>query len=165
MGVLVPYLYFNILGGPTRKHKIFMGDSGSLTLGFILGVLFVKYAMNNPAVMEYRREGLTTSITMLIVPMFDVVRVVITRFFHHRALFEADKNHLHHKLMRAGLNQHQTLVIILTAALLFALVNGVLVYQFGISLTVILVVDILLYLLFNLGIDHAIRKNGQQPFA
>ncbi len=165
MGVLVPYLYFNILGGPTRKHKIFMGDSGSLTLGFILGVLFVKYAMHNPAVMEYRREGLTTSITMLIVPMFDVVRVVITRRFHHRALFEADKNHLHHKLMRAGLNQHKTLVVILTLALIFGAVNYILVYKIDISLTIVLVIDILLYLLFDQGINHAIRKNGQKPFA
>ena len=165
MGVLVPYLYFNIWGGPKQKYKIFMGDSGSLTLGFILGVLFVKYAMHNPAVMEYRREGLTTSITMLIVPMFDVVRVVITRFFHHRPLFEADKNHLHHKLMRSGLNQHKTLAVILTLALLFGAVNYILVYQIDISLTIVLVIDIVIYCLFNLAIDQVIRHKGEQPFA
>ena len=164
MGVLVPYLYFNIWGNPERHHKIFMGDSGSLTLGFILGVLFVKYAMDNPAVMEYRREGLAVSVTMLIVPMFDVVRVVITRFVHHRALFEADKNHLHHKLMRAGLDQHQTLVNILSIALLFGAMNMSLVYLLDTTLTFVLLTDVVLFFLLDCAISHAIRRKGGQPF-
>ena len=45
MGVLLPYSYFNIFGKVERNRKIFMGDSGSLTLGFILSFLFVKFAM------------------------------------------------------------------------------------------------------------------------
>ena len=71
MGVLVPYLYFNLLGDPKKNRKIFMGDSGSLTLGFILGFLFVKFAMHNPNVMTYHKDGLILSITMLIVPMIN----------------------------------------------------------------------------------------------
>ena len=64
MGVLLSYLYFNIWGNPSKNRKIFMGDSGSLTLGFILGFLFVKYAMYNPEVMPYHKDGLMISITM-----------------------------------------------------------------------------------------------------
>ena len=47
MGVLIPYLYYNLFGGPNRDKKIFMGDSGSLTLGFILSFLSVKLSMDN----------------------------------------------------------------------------------------------------------------------
>ena len=117
MGVLVPYLYFNVLGSVEKKQKIFMGDSGSLTLGFILGFLFIKFAMDNPNVMPFRKDSLLLSFTMLIVPMIDVVRVVIARTLHRRPLFQADKNHIHHKLMRAGMTQHQALVTILLLAL------------------------------------------------
>jgi UDP-GlcNAc:undecaprenyl-phosphate GlcNAc-1-phosphate transferase len=51
IGILVTYLYFNIWGDPNKNRKIFMGDSGSLTLGFILGFLFVKALRNDPRVM------------------------------------------------------------------------------------------------------------------
>lgn len=164
MGVLVPYLYFNICGDPEKKQKIFMGDSGSLTLGFILGMLFVKYAMNNPAIMEYRRDGLTTSITMLLVPMFDVVRVVITRMYHRRSLFQADKNHLHHKWMRAGLSQHATLFAIILTAIFFGVINILMVKYFDMSLTYSLAIDIALFVIYNFLLDHYIRSKGEKPF-
>ena len=164
MGVLVPYLYFNICGKAEKNRKIFMGDSGSLTLGFILGFLFVKLAMVNLHSGDARREGLTLSITMLVVPMFDVVRVVITRFRHKRPLFLADKNHIHHKIMRAGLNQHQTLFTILLTAIVFGALNILLIFTFGQTLTFVLTLDVVLYTVFHLVLDQIIKKKGRQPF-
>ena len=164
MGVLVPYLYFNICGNPEKNKKIFMGDSGSLTLGFILSTLFVKLAMSTPRAATIRREGLTLAITMLVVPMFDVARVVIVRLMHHRPLFEADKNHIHHKLLRMGLSQHQTLFTILLMAIFFGLLNITLVFSLGQTLTTVLVLDIILYIAFNYIIDFFIRRKGLKPF-
>ncbi len=164
MGVLVPYLYFNIYGDPERKKKIFMGDSGSLTLGFILGMLFVKFAMDNRGVMEFRRDGLMISITMLIVPLFDVVRVVLTRMYHRKPLFQADKNHLHHKWLRAGLGQHSTLLVILLTAIFFGIINFVMMKCFELNLTGSLFIDILLYIAYNLLLDRHIRAKGEKPF-
>jgi UDP-N-acetylmuramyl pentapeptide phosphotransferase/UDP-N-acetylglucosamine-1-phosphate transferase len=149
MGVLLSYLYFNIWGNPSKNRKIFMGDSGSLTLGFILGFLFVKYAMYNPEVMPYHKDGLMISITMLIVPMFDVVRVVVMRLRKRRPLFDADKNHIHHKLMRAGLSQHKALAAILAIALAFAAVNFAMVFFIKINFTYVLVIDIALFFIMN----------------
>ena len=164
MGVLLSYLYYNIWGDPTRNRKIFMGDSGSLTLGFILGFLFVKYAMDNPNVMPYHKDGLMISITMLTVPMFDVVRVVIMRLRNHRPLFDADKNHIHHKLMRAGLNQHQTLVCILTLAVLFTMLNLLLIFVFNLGMTYTLLIDIVFYFIFNYFVNRKIRQNKGLAF-
>ena len=164
MGVLVPYLYFNICGDPEKNQKIFMGDSGSLTLGFILSMLFVKFAMDNPAIMEFRRGGLMLSITMLLVPMFDVVRVVLTRMFHKRALFQADKNHLHHKWLRAGLGQHQALFAILLTAIFFGVINILMVQFLDISLTYSLTIDIILYIVYNILLDSYICHKGEKPF-
>ena len=56
MGVLIPFLYYNIWGRVEKNQKIFMGDSGSLTLGYILGFLFVKFTMDNPNVAPFRLD-------------------------------------------------------------------------------------------------------------
>lgn len=165
MGVLVPYLYFNLFGDPQKNRKIFMGDSGSLTLGFILGFLFVKFAMNKPDIIPFHTDGLILSITMLIVPMFDVVRVVLVRMLHHRPLFDADKNHIHHKLMRTGMNQHQALITILMIALLFAAINVVMTFALKMQLTWSLIVDIVLFFVFNYLINKEIQKKGEKVFS
>ncbi len=164
MGVLVPYLYFNILGDPAKNRKIFMGDSGSLTLGFILGFLFVKFSMVNQNVMAFHKDGLILSITMLIVPTFDVVRVVILRILHRRHLFQADKNHIHHKLMRMGLSQHQALGIIIAVAIGFTVLNALITLAFDLNLTYTLIIDIILFILFNQIIDAKIRRRGSVIF-
>ena len=164
MGVLVPYLYFNILGDPAKNRKIFMGDSGSLTLGFILGFLFVKFSMINLNVMSYHRDGLLLSLTMLIVPMFDVVRVVLVRLSHKRPLFQADKNHIHHKLMRAGMTQHQALGSILFMALVFAIINITLTNLVDNDLNIVLLADVVFFMLFNYLINREIRKKGGKAF-
>jgi len=162
IGVLVTYLYYNIWGDPEKNRKIFMGDSGSLTLGYILSFLFIKYTMDNPLVMPYRKDGLLLSFTLLIVPVFDVVRVIIVRLKNHRGVFEADKNHIHHKLMRAGLSQHGALLVILGFALFYCVLNFLLSKVMLAS--VVVAIDIVIYLVFHLVVDRQIVKNGKKAF-
>lgn len=156
MGVLIAYLYFNIFGSPERHTKLFMGDSGSLTLGFILGFLMVKFAMDNNSVMPYRRDSLLLSYTLLIVPCFDVVRVVMARLRSHQPLFKADKRHLHHKLLRCGLTQHQTLCVILLMQVAFVVTN-ILAYNY-MDFTWIVLINISTFTLLNLIMDVVIRR-------
>ena len=162
MGVLIAFLYFNIVGGKNNSMKIFMGDSGSLTLGFILGFLLVKFSMDNPNVMPFRRDGLMLSYTLVAIPILDVFRVILVRLRHRKPLFGADKNHIHHKLMRAGLTQRQALVVILAMALAYIAVNRLL---FGVMyFSSVVVLDIALWLVFHAAINHFIRRNGQKVF-
>ena len=162
MGVLTAYAYFNIWGKPEKKTKIFMGDSGSLTLGFILGFLFVKYVMVNPQSTIFHDDAFSVAFTLVIVPMFDVVRVSLARMSHHRHIFKADKNHIHHKLMRAGLTQHQTLCTILAMALLFIAVNFLLVRYLGV--TWIVMVDVVLWTALNFLLNRYLQSKGQPAF-
>ena len=155
MGALIAFSYFNLFGKTERNTKIFMGDSGSLSLGFILGFFAVKCASDNTAIWPTRPEALLVPISLLFVPMADVVRVTLYRFFHHQPLFNADKNHIHHKLMRAGMNQHQTLTTILGLALVYICLNYGL-YSF-IGSTWILLIDILLYCLVNICINIKLK--------
>ena len=52
-GVLVPFFYYNVFGSVERARKIFMGDTGSLTLGYTLSFLAIKYSQHNTDIMPY----------------------------------------------------------------------------------------------------------------
>lgn len=163
MGVLIPYTYFNIFGEQEKNRKIFMGDSGSLTIGYILGVLLVKFCMVNPHIAAYRKESIFLSITLLIVPIFDVCRVIIVRLIHKQGIFRPDKNHIHHKLMRTGISQHQALISILALAMFFIGFNMLCLNILDTTLTIL--TDICIYSIFNIFIlNYFIRKNKQEPF-
>lgn len=164
MGVLIPYLYYNLFGGPNRDKKIFMGDSGSLTLGFILSFLSVKLSMDNSAVMPFNPWHMPVALSLLLVPVFDVVRVILHRLRTHRAPFHPDKNHIHHKLIRYGLTMHQSLITIILIAIAFLAINSA-VFYLSYSFTLMLIIDILLYtaltIYLNLATRHKIQEERQ----
>ena len=162
MGILIPFMYFNIFGKAEKNRKIFMGDSGSLTLGFILGFLFVKFTMDNPNVRAFSPDSMMLAYSLLLVPVYDVIRVSLIRIKHHAPIFQADKNHIHHKLMRAGLNQHQTLVTILLLAIGYIFVN-ICLWTFC-DLTVLVVADVIVWLAFHYIVNRLILKRGEQVF-
>lgn len=159
MGVLVPFLYYNVFGSAEKNRKIFMGDSGSLTLGFILSFLFVRYAYYNPTVAPVHIDGLLAPLTLLIVPILDTFRIVFVRLLHHSSLFKADKNHIHHKLMRAGMTQHWAVVTIIGIALVYIILNIELWHFWGINY--ILLLDVVLYVLIQIVIDFRIKHREE----
>ena len=116
--------------------------------------------MHNPNVMPYRNNSLLITYTLLIVPCFDVVRVIITRLKNRHPIFKADKNHIHHKLMRAGMSQHQALVTILLLAATFVVLNKAL--RPIMKSDIIVLTDILVYTVFQLVTDIFIRKNERR---
>ena len=95
---------------------------------------------------------------------FDVVRVVIMRLRKRRPLFDADKNHIHHKLMRTGLSQHQALVCILLLAVSYTLLNTLLTIICNLGMTYTLLIDVVLFFLFNYMVNKAVLQNDQLPF-
>lgn len=103
-GVLVPFFYYNVFGSAERSRKIFMGDTGSLTLGYTLSFLAIKYSQVNPDVISYTEGAFVIAFSTLIIPAFDVIRVVLVRIREGKSPFEPDKNHIHHKLLSIGLS-------------------------------------------------------------
>lgn len=159
MGVLVAFLFFNLFGKEEDGRKVFMGDSGSLTLGFILGFLFIKLTMDNPAVCMFHDDAMMLGLSLVVVPVFDVVRVSLVRMRHHAPIFQADKNHIHHKMMRMGLNQHRALIGILLLAVFYIALNC-LVWAMINNVTVTLLVDVAVWVAVQQVINKAIKKNG-----
>lgn len=159
LGVLVAFMRYNIFGR-VGENKTFMGDTGSLTIGFILATLFIRYSMFKPQDTLINGNRILLSGSLLIVPVFDVFRVMLVRFVHHRNIFAADSNHLHHKILRAGFSQRQALYIILCIALTFITIN----HNINLPVSLIVCLDITIWIFIQFIINWAIKKNNGKVF-
>ncbi len=119
IGSLAVYFCYNVFGS---KHKIFMGDSGSLLLGYMLTAFVFHFceinAYNEVPEALHMVAAPAVAICVLSIPVFDTIRVSLTRIKHHKSPFNADKNHIHHLLLRTGLNHIQTTCILLAVSVL-----------------------------------------------
>ena len=156
LGTLVPFFYYNVFGNPTKRKKIFMGDTGALTLGLLLSFIALSLTeIDAPQVTkDYNQTVLAFS--PLLIPAFDVVRVYFHRIRRGRNPFLPDKCHIHHKLLALGLNQKASLCAILLTAVLLMLVNVSL--SPGIGPTWLLAGDLMIWICGNLLITRAIRR-------
>lgn len=146
-GMLIPFYYFNVLGASKRRRRIFMGDTGSLTLGFSIAFLAISFSMNNKDIKPFSEGAIVAAFTTLMVPVMDVARVMWVRFSNHKSLFEPDRNHIHHKFLDLGFSHRLTMIYILLIALFFSVFNIVSV-QF-ISNNIVLALDAVLWTLFH----------------
>jgi UDP-GlcNAc:undecaprenyl-phosphate/decaprenyl-phosphate GlcNAc-1-phosphate transferase len=110
-GATIGFLKFNI-----PPAKIFMGDAGSMLIGIVCAILAIKFIELNMAVnltQKYFPAAPAIAMAILVIPIFDVMRVVILRLLKKISPFVADNNHTHHRLLRLGLSHKQaTLVLI-----------------------------------------------------
>lgn len=157
-GVIVPFWFYNVFGNAKRGHKLFMGDTGSLILGYIISLLVIHLSRaDNQGVAGH--SNMVLAFSTLIVPLFDVVRVVMHRLREKKNPFLPDKNHFHHKLLRTGLRPRAVMVSILFIALFFIVLNWLLDDILG--TTGLLITDIVLWTLLQLGINMAIKKHKE----
>ena len=161
VGVLIAFFYYNVYA---HKHKTFMGDTGSLTLGFTLSFLILHYWQLTPVWNPYFHNVGIVAVSTIIIPCLDVIRVMASRIRDGRNPFLPDKNHIHHKLMRTGLNTHLTMLTLLALSMLFVIANYLMAAY--ISQTVMIVVDIVLFIMMHLTINYFIYKkeNGMQEY-
>jgi UDP-N-acetylmuramyl pentapeptide phosphotransferase/UDP-N-acetylglucosamine-1-phosphate transferase len=112
LGALVPFFIYNVFA---KRHKIFMGDAGALVLGVILAALIISFnEINISATSPYHIFNVPmVSVCILVLPMFDTIRVFTIRIFHKKSPFSPDKNHLHHMFLALGYNHKQATAILL----------------------------------------------------
>ncbi len=111
IGALLAFFYFNVF---SKQQKIFMGDTGSLLLGFLLAVVAIKFAeFNKSGNLKFSMNSAPgVALGILIVPIIDTLRVFIYRISKGRSPFTADKNHIHHRMLTLGFTHFQTSLII-----------------------------------------------------
>ena len=101
-GALLGFLRFNF-----TPASIFLGDCGSLTLGFLLGCFGAVWAEKSATLL-----GLTAPLMVLAIPLLDIGLAVVRRLLRGQPLFVADNAHIHHKLLSLGLSPRRLLFVV-----------------------------------------------------
>lgn len=102
IGACLGFLRFNF-----NPASIFMGDSGAMFLGFTLATVSLLGVMKTTAAI-----ALAVPLLIIGVPIFDTASAIVRRLRHKRPIQEADKGHIHHRLLVRGFDQRQTVIII-----------------------------------------------------
>ena len=136
VGALAGFFAYNVWGS---KNKIFMGDTGSLLLGFIMSVLIVKFCeFNIYETGEYFiHSAPAVAFGLLIVPLFDTIRVFSIRILNKRSPFTPDKNHVHHRLLHLGFSHLQSTTRIILINAMFIVMNFYLMEMSILSLMIV----------------------------
>jgi len=125
-GGLISFFFYNVFG---TKNKIFMGDTGSLTLGVLFAGLTISLNEITPTQHVFNKDWASPAITMaiMIIPVIDSIRVMFIRISQGRSPFSADMSHIHHQLIKITNKNHLQATIIMVVANLFFIV-----FSFGV---------------------------------
>lgn len=107
MGALSAYLILNLHIFPKWTNKIFMGDAGSMVLGFVITAFLIRYSQGSKDVINP-----VTALWIAGVPLMDIFVTSIRRIRHGKNPFHPDRTHVHHIFMRAGFTKATTLIVI-----------------------------------------------------
>jgi UDP-GlcNAc:undecaprenyl-phosphate GlcNAc-1-phosphate transferase len=117
-GALIGFLYYNI-----TPAKTFMGDTGSLFLGFMLSLFIVRFVeLNKTQPVFFLKATPAIAFATIIIPVIDTVRVFMFRILRGRSPFVADSNHLHHRFINMGFSHLQTTLILVATNAMFIVV-------------------------------------------
>ena len=147
LGSTLGFLYHNFY-----PAKIFMGDSGSMFLGYIISVI---------ALLGFKNVTLTSLVVpclILAIPILDTLFAIIRRIVNHKPISAPDRNHFHHQLLKLNLGQGKTVLIIYLVDILFAIAS--IIYAIGNTLLGSNIYGIILYIiLFVLTLIFVIKTD------
>ena len=139
-GALVGFLWYN-----SFPAQIFMGDTGSLFLGFNLSVLAIMGVAKSVTFIS-----LAAPVLVLGVPIFDTFFAILRRKMNHKPIFAADKDHLHHRLLGMGFSHRKTVLIIYAISFFLAL-SAILITYLSTAEAVAVVAIVLSVILIGAG--------------
>ena len=161
-GAIFPFMLHNMFG---ERYKMFLGDGGSLVLGFICSLYVMRVIQSGNEVVSESTISLTLAV--LAIPVFDTLRVMTARIVAKRSPFSPDKTHLHHMFIRLGYSHVIT-------ALNVIFLNGLVVLIWRLCKKLNLSGEMQLYvviasgLLFTTGLYYTVEyleKNKPQAYA
>ena len=134
-GALLAFFWYNT---HSERHKSFLGDTGSMIIGFLLSLFVLRYLelVNEQTGFNFvLATSPSVALSVLFIPLFDAVRICIVRLSKGKSIFKADSNHIHHKVLQlTGSHLKSTysilgvnLLIVMVASLCWSVSNWVLV--------------------------------------
>ena len=162
LGTLLPFFFYNVFGISGKKYKIFMGDGGALMIGLLLASLAISLFKGNAIVAggEGTSFYVIAAISPLIIPCFDVFRVVLRRYKDHKPLFLPDTNHIHHKFIALGFSHHIVMMIIIGISACFTIFN--IITSKYLNINVIIFFDILIWTTMHIILTRRIKKRNSK---
>jgi len=113
---ILPLFYFNY----KKENKVFLGDSGSLFLGAMVSIYVLKILSQDYLIKdEYDMNKILFVLSILIYPIVDIIRIVFIRLFNGKSPFEADRNHIHHLILKRVKSHFTTTILITISSILF----------------------------------------------
>jgi UDP-GlcNAc:undecaprenyl-phosphate GlcNAc-1-phosphate transferase len=110
VGAVLAFLRFNFY-----PAQLFMGDAGATFLGFALGIVSLEGAMKGATLIS-----LVVTVLALGLPVMDTLQVLVSRLLAGTPMYQADRRHVHHRLMSKGLSARQTVVVLYLVSFLFS---------------------------------------------
>ena len=130
VGAILGFLRFNF-----NPATIFLGDSGSLFIGFMLSALALRGAQKAPTVV-----AIAIPVVSFGLPILETTLSVMRRFISGRPVFTADREHIHHKLLQLGMSHRQVVIVLYGVSGIFALLSLFLLWPTGSTLGLVLAV-------------------------
>jgi UDP-GlcNAc:undecaprenyl-phosphate GlcNAc-1-phosphate transferase len=159
-GAIAGFLKYNI-----TPAKIFMGDTGALLIGLVSSVMAIKFievskiaSVGIPAI----TYAPALTIAILIGPVFDTLRVFTLRIASGKSPFEADRNHIHHRILMLGLNHVQTTICLSVINLLSI---GMVFLFSDLNNSVLIVIILLISVISNWIITFSLRSKERESVA
>lgn len=149
-GAALGFLPYNF-----NPAKIFMGDSGALFLGYTLSVISIQGMLK-----QYAAIAIAIPLLVLGLPLFDTMFAILRRLMQGKSPMEADRGHLHHRLIDMGLSQKQSVVVMYIASSALGLCAIVLADK-GVLSAIILVISISVFVITGARYMSEIDNDGE----
>ncbi len=158
-GATIGFLFYNV------RSKIFMGDTGSMLIGLIVAVLLIRFLEWNEMLSHKHPLQISSApaiVTgLLILPLFDTLRVFVLRLLRGKSPFQADRTHLHHLLLDLGFSHLQATGMLLASNILIIFFC----YYFHASSSLMLILLILAIALFLSGILVYVHRRHKRLYS
>jgi len=151
-GALLGFLFFNYY-----PAKIFMGDAGSLSIGYVISVLTILTTYYKSS--DSKILPIMIPLFILMIPIFDTLSVVVIRFKQHRPIFQGDKSHFSHRLVSLGLSQKNAVLLIYLLCICLALPALLVRRVDPIGMFFLFLLDLVLIIIIVILEYAAIKKN------
>ncbi|RJT19538.1 UDP-N-acetylglucosamine--undecaprenyl-phosphate N-acetylglucosaminephosphotransferase [Buttiauxella izardii] len=149
IAAILPYILLN-LGVLGRRYKVFMGDAGSTFIGFTLIWMLLQTTQGNA-----HPVSPVTALWILAIPLMDMIAIMYRRLRKGLSPFSADRQHIHHLIMRAGFTSRQAFALITLAAALLASIGVIAEYFSIVPEWVMLALFLLAFVLYDYCIKRA----------
>lgn len=159
---LLPYLAVNLQVPLIKQAKIFMGDTGSMLIGFTVVWLLVLGTQTQS--INHTSFAAPTALWIIAIPLMDMVRVMLGRYFSGKSIFAADRTHLHHILLQYNNTKHNALLKI-SALVSTSCLIGVMLEVFNLPDYISLALFLIAFGLYTSVIGYLQKRIIQQSLS